>query len=87
MIMAAMTTNKGDLARSAKRYFFVNLFDLSWRMAGAMLLPLFIGLYIDSKRTGNGQGFGLAGFAVGMVCGAFMLRRVVKKLAEGAKDA
>ena len=67
--------------RAAKRAFFVSLFDLSWRLLGAMLLPLFIGLYIDSRRD-SGQGFALAGFAIGMVCGALAMRSVIKNIAD-----
>lgn len=79
-------TTKDKKRRAAKRAFIVSLFDLSWRLSGAMLAPLFIGLYIDSKRAG-GQGFALAGFAVGMVLGALVLRNVVKKISEKGSEA
>jgi len=75
------TTSKNQDTRAAKRAFFVNLFDLSWRLLGAMLLPLAIGIFIDSQRD-NGQPFSYAGFAVGMVCGALTLRSVVRKLSK-----
>ena len=74
------TTNDKN-KRAAKRAFIVSLFDLSWRLLGAMLAPLFIGLYIDSKR-GGGQGFALAGFVLGMVFGVFVMRNVIKKIAD-----
>lgn len=81
MIMAARkTTNSEKKTRAAKRAFYINLFDLSWRLLGAMLVPLFIGLYIDSKR-GSGQGFAVAGFAIGMVCGVLVMRGVIRKMA------
>ena len=76
-----MTTDKDNgKVRAAKRVFLTSLFDLSWRLLGAMLLPLFIGLYIDSQR-GSGQGFAIAGFVVGMFCGVYAMRSVIRKIA------
>lgn len=80
---AAIKTTDVAKVREAKRAFFMNLFDLSWRLAGAMLAPIFIGLYIDSIRD-NGQGFALAGFLVGMICGVLVMRSVVRNLAKGS---
>lgn len=82
--MAAMTTkNSDDSTRAAKRAFFVSLFDLTWRLAGAMLLPIFIGLYIDSK-TGEGKTYATIGFFVGMIAGAFVIRSIVQKIGKEA---
>lgn len=79
-----MTTSPNDeKTRAAKRAFFVSLFDLSWRLLGAMLLPLFIGLYIDSKVAGDSQTFALVGFFIGMVCGTLVIRSIVIKLSQG----
>jgi F0F1-type ATP synthase assembly protein I len=79
---AAPPTSSDKVVRNAKRLFFVSLFDLSWRLLGAILLPLFVGMYIDSKRAG-GQGFATAGFLIGMGCGILVMRSVVRKLAAG----
>jgi F0F1-type ATP synthase assembly protein I len=79
---AESSTTKEEKVRQAKRAFFMNLFDLSWRMLAAMLAPLFVGMYIDSNRSG-GQGFTTAGFFVGMVGGVFVLRDIVRKLSKG----
>lgn len=79
--IAATETTKDEKVREAKRAFYVSLFDLSWRLLGAMLIPLFLGLYIDSRRD-NGQLFAYIGFFVGMVCGAFVIRGVVKRLSK-----
>jgi F0F1-type ATP synthase assembly protein I len=79
--LAAIKTTKDEKVREAKRAFILSLFDLSWRLLGAMLAPLFIGLYIDSKRD-HGQAFALTGFVIGMICGALVLRSVVKKIAQ-----
>ena len=73
--------SKAKKVRQAKRAFYVSLFDLSWRLLGAMLLPIFIGLYIDSLR-GEEQLFAYVGFFVGIVSGVFVLRSVVRKLAK-----
>jgi F0F1-type ATP synthase assembly protein I len=85
--MAALKTTDDESARTraAKRAFYVSLFDLSWRLLGAMLGPLFIGLYIDSKRDG-GQTFALIGFVLGMICGVLVIRSVVNKIAKGGSD-
>lgn len=81
--MAALqTTNSEKKTRAAKRFFLVSLFDLSWRLLGAMLAPLFIGLYIDASMAGEGQGFALTGFALGMVSGVLVMRSVIKKIAD-----
>lgn len=78
------TTSKDQKTRAAKRAFFVSLFDLSWKLAGAMLAPLFIGLYLDSRR-GSGQTMTLIGFFVGMICGVMVMRNVIKNIARGEK--
>lgn len=80
---ASKTTNKdAEKTSAAKRSFFVSLFDLSWRLLGAMLGPLFIGLYIDSQRDGSGQGFAVAGFLIGMATGVIVMRSVIKNIAD-----
>ncbi len=81
MTKAAATSTTKHTKQGAKRAFFVGLFDLSWRLLGAMLAPLFIGLYIDSRQAGDGQGFALGGFLLGMVAGVLVMRGVVRKLA------
>jgi F0F1-type ATP synthase assembly protein I len=86
VMLAALksTTSNSDKSKAAKSAFFVALFDLSWRMLGAILGPLFIGLYIDSKRN-NGQGFATAGFLIGMVLGVMAMRSIVRKLARNSR--
>ena len=77
---ADVSTSDQQLTRRARRAFFVSLFDLTWRLSGAMLLPLFVGMIIDSKVGGNGQTFSIAGFFVGMVFGVLVIRSIAKKL-------
>lgn len=78
---AALKTTRDEKVRDAKRTFILNLFDLSWKMAAAMLIPVFVGLYIDSRRH-NGQTFTLIGFILGMIFSALVIRGIVKGLAK-----
>lgn len=78
---AALKTTRDEKVRQAKRAFILNLFDLSWKMAGAMVVPILIGLYIDSQR-GSGQTFTLVGFIAGMILSALVIRNIVKGLAK-----
>lgn len=81
MAASETTTPKDQKARSAKRAFFVSLFDLSWKMLGAMLAPIFIGIYADDKLF-TGQKFTLAGFIIGMILGLLVIRSVVVKISK-----
>lgn len=82
---ADLSTSDNELTRRARRAFFVSLFDMSWRLAVGMLAPLFLGLFIDSRIDGDGQGFAVAGFCVGMIIGVFVIRSIVQKLEIGAR--
>lgn len=66
----------------ARRLFFVSFFDLSWRLLVAMLVPIFIGMFIDSQLNKD-KTFAIIGFAVGMIGGILVLRSVIKKLSKG----
>jgi F0F1-type ATP synthase assembly protein I len=79
-------TTKEKKKRAAQRAFVVSLFDLSWRLLGSMLLPLFIGLYIDSRVSGEDQAFALIGFASGMVAGVFVIKSVIKKISQNGGE-
>lgn len=77
---ADISTSETELTRRARRAFFVGLFDMSWRLGAGMLAPLFLGLFIDSRISGDGQAFAIIGFFVGMVIGVLIIRQVVRKL-------
>ena len=81
---ASKKTNSVKSVPEAKRAFFIALFDLTWRMLGAMLAPIFIGLWLDSVFDTN-QIFSLIGFVTGMVGGVFVIRSIIKKLGNEAK--
>lgn len=84
MKTADRLTTDSDEVNGKKRAFFVYLFELTWKMLGAMLLPLFIGIYIDSSRD-SGQAFSLAGFFVGLVLSILVLRAFVQKISGDHK--
>lgn len=65
----------------ARRAFFIALFDLSWRMLAAMLVPIFTGMLLDSLFKTD-KVFALIGFVVGIVAGVFVIRSTVKKVSE-----
>ena len=75
---AEISTSDAELTRRARRAFFVGLLDLTAKMSGAMLAPLFLGLFIDSRISGGGQAYAITGFLVGMVCGVLVLRGMMR---------
>ncbi len=83
---ADISTSDQQLTRRARRAFFVGLFDLTWRLSGAMLSPLFVGMLIDSKIRGSGQAFSTAGFFLGMIFGVLVIRNIVKKIGVNEKQ-
>ena len=81
--VAPKKTDTIKSVQNAKRTFFMALFDLSWRMLGAMLAPIFIGLWLDSVFNTN-RTFALIGFIVGMIGGVLIIRSIIKKISNGA---
>lgn len=79
--IAAIKTTRDEKVRQAKRTFYISLLDLSWRLLAAMLLPIFLGLYLDSHFS-EGKVFSYIGFILGMIGGALVLRSVVRKLSK-----
>lgn len=72
------TTDSTDVS-GKKQAFFAYLFELTWKMLGAMLVPLFVGIYIDSTKD-SGQGYSLAGFFIGLVFSILVLRSIVQRI-------
>lgn len=66
----------------AKRAFFLALFDLTWRLLTAMLVPIFIGLLLDSLFNTD-KVFAMIGFALGIIAGVFVIRSMVRKVSSG----
>ena len=80
--IAAIKSTKSEKVREAKRTFFVSLLDLSWRLLAAFMVPLFIGLYIDSTVGADSKTFSYIGFAVGIICFGFVFRSVIRRLQD-----
>jgi F0F1-type ATP synthase assembly protein I len=66
-----------DKISSAKRRFFMGLLDMSWRLAAAFLLPVFIGLWLDSGR--DSSLFTLIGLVIGVIGSIFVIRKIVSE--------
>ena len=79
---AEISTSDDELTRRARRAFFVGLFDMSWKLGAGMLAPLFAGLFIDSRVSGDSQTFAIIGFFSGMVVGVIIIRQIVRKLGK-----
>lgn len=82
--LAAAKTTKQEEVREAKRAFILGLFDLSWKLAGAFLLPVFAGVILDQSRDNTYFtyiGVGL-GFVLSLLVIAQMARSGSKFLAQ-----
>lgn len=62
--------------REAKRLFFLKLADLSWKLAGAFLIPVFAGLAIDASRGGDSQVFTIIGLVVGFIAAIMIITKL-----------
>lgn len=78
--MAATKTTEQVKVSAAKRAFFVNLLDMSWRLFGAILVPILLGAFIDSKQSSGGQGFTLAGFILAIIFAIIVIYGLVRKI-------
>lgn len=87
MNMAAKmtTTKKSEKISLAKRAFFVNLLDMSWRLFGAILLPILLGAYLDSKYNNGGQGFTLAGFVLAIIFSGVVIYNLVRTIIKDSE--
>lgn len=64
--IAATKTTKEEKISAAKSAFIMSLFDISWRMATAFLVPVIVGVLID-QRQGDQQTFTIAGVIIGVL--------------------
>ena len=76
---AGKTTTTEETAQKAKRLFFVGLFDISWRLALALIVPVLLGSWLDDNRDG-GQIFTLTGLLFGTILAGFIIYKSYKKL-------
>ena len=83
---AAIKTTDPIRVREAKRAFYTNLFDMTWRMLIAMAVPVFAGAYLDKKLGGEDM-FTAFGFLLSFVAAGFVIKRTVDGLSlRGNKD-
>jgi F0F1-type ATP synthase assembly protein I len=77
--MAAADNTPTDREKSskAKRRFFIGLLDMSWRLALAFLLPVFLGLWLDGKSGNNW--FAVAGLVIGVLGSVLVIRSMVRR--------
>jgi F0F1-type ATP synthase assembly protein I len=78
---AGKTTTSEETVKKAKRLFFVGLFDISWRLAAAIIIPVVGGHWIDNK-TDSGNLFTLIGLFSGTILAGFIIYKTSKKLSE-----
>jgi F0F1-type ATP synthase assembly protein I len=67
-------TTKETKVREAKRAFLLGLVDLSWKLAGAFLLPTLIGVALDSGK--DRQTFTIIGLIVGFIMSFLVILQI-----------
>ena len=76
---AGKTTTSDETVKKAKRLFFVGLLDISWRLAGAIIIPVLAGYWLDNKAD-SGNLFTITGLLFGTVLAGFTIYKAYKKL-------
>lgn len=78
---AGKTTTSGETVKKAKRLFFVGLFDISWRLAAAIIVPVVAGHWLDNKQD-SGNLYTIIGLLSGTILAGFIIYRTSKKLSK-----
>lgn len=73
---AATKTTKQEKVRSAKRAFILGIVDLSWKLAGAFLVPVLLGVTIDSVQDSNTYTY--VGLGLGIILSILVIYQVVR---------
>lgn len=80
------TTKKGrDRASSVRSAFVIALLDLSWKMAAALMVPAFVGLWADGRFGTDGKAV-MGGFIVGIIAALVVIFVNAKNLSGGSFD-
>lgn len=79
---AAKPTTDPLKVREAKRAFYVNLFDMTWRLLIAMAVPILLGAFLDKKLNSDDL-FTAFGFLLSLVAAGFVIKSTVDKLKPG----
>lgn len=76
------TTNSSNSSggQNPKKRFFAGLFDLSWRLAIVLLLPLIAGIWLDSGK--KSATFTLIGLVIGVIGAVVVIRNIVNRYSE-----
>lgn len=84
---AATKTTKQEKVRSAKRAFILGIVDLSWKLASAFLVPVLLGVTVDSARNTNTYTY--VGLGLGLVLSILVIYQVVSSAGDyvGKADA
>jgi F0F1-type ATP synthase assembly protein I len=77
MAQADNQPTDNEKTSKAKRRFFIGLLDMSWRLAGVFLVPVFLGLWLDSGR--DSSLFTLIGLAIGVIGSGLVIRKIVSE--------
>jgi hypothetical protein len=80
----AIKTTDPEKVRLAKRAFYVNLFDMTWRMLLAMAVPVLLGAFLD-KKFDTGDLFTAFGFLLSLVAAGFVIKDIVTKVSDEVK--
>lgn len=75
---ARRATLTDEKTQKAKRLFYAGLFDLSWRLGLAILLPTLAGAFLDGKLDKDPL-FTVIGLLAGFGIAAMVIRGVVIK--------
>ena len=77
--MAAADNKSPDKTKveMAKKQFFSGLFDMSWRLASAFLLPVFIGAWLDSGS--ESKAFTIMGLLIGVAGSVLVIKKAVSE--------
>lgn len=77
--IAASKTTKEEKVTAAKRAFILGLFDISWKLAGAFLIPVAIGLSLDK---GDSKTYGTIGIFVGVILAFLVIAQIARNMGD-----
>lgn len=80
MAAAKQESNHQSEVSAARKQFFAGLFDMSWRLLAAFLIPVLIGVWLDGQRGGNM--FTVAGILLGTAISVFVIKKVVSEISK-----
>lgn len=76
------TDKEPGRAEQARNLFLVSLFDLSWRLAAAFLIPTILGTIAD-RVFGTDPTLTIIGIVFGMITAGYVVKKVIEDLPKG----